>query len=48
MGSKLADKYGMPFYEVSAKDGTNVEQLFEAIGEDAYNKIKKLGEKPPS
>lgn len=38
----------MPFYEVSAKDGTNIEDLFEVIGKDAYEKIKKLGDKPVS
>lgn len=38
----------MPFYEVSAKDGTNIEDLFEVIGKDAYEKIRKLGEKPVS
>lgn len=46
MGSKLADTYGMPFFEVSAKDGTNIEELFTTIGRDAYDKIKELGEKP--
>ena len=24
-GKKLAETYGMPFFEVSAKDGTNIE-----------------------
>jgi GTPase SAR1 family protein len=33
----------MPFYEVSAKDGTNIAELFEKIGREAYDKIKKLG-----
>lgn len=47
-GRKLADTYGMPFYEVSAKDGTNIAELFEKIGREAYDKIKKLGEKVPS
>lgn len=45
-GKKLAETYGMPFYEVSAKDGTNIEDLFEVIGKDAYEKIRKLGDKP--
>ena len=45
-GRKLADTYGMPFFEVSAKDGTNIEELFGNIGRDAYDKVKKLGEKP--
>ena len=27
-GQELADKYGMLFYEVSAKDGINIENIF--------------------
>ena len=34
-GQELADKYGMLFYETSAKDGTNVENIFY----DSANKI---------
>ena len=34
-GQELADKYGMLFYETSAKDGTNVECIFN----DSANKI---------
>jgi hypothetical protein len=32
----------MGFYEVSAKDGTNIMELFTKIGREAYDKIKKL------
>ena len=42
----MADNFGMPFYEVSAKDGTNIEDLFDLIGKDSYEKIKKLDDKP--
>ena len=31
-GAKLASSYGMEFFEVSAKDGTNVTELFAKIG----------------
>ena len=31
-GAKLAASYGMEFFEVSAKDGTNVTELFAKIG----------------
>jgi GTPase SAR1 family protein len=34
----------MTFYEVSAKDGTNITELFEKIGRETYDKIKLLGE----
>ena len=30
---------------MSAKDGTNITELFTEIGREAYGKIKKLGEK---
>ena len=36
MGQKLADTYGLQFYEVSAKDGTNIDFLFSAIGRNSY------------
>jgi GTPase SAR1 family protein len=35
----------MDFCEVSAKDGTNINEMFERIGRSAYEKIKKLGDK---
>ena len=41
----MASSYGMKFYEVSAKDGTNIIELFTDIGREAYEKIKKLSEK---
>ena len=41
----MADTYGMTFYEVSAKDATNISELFEKIGEEAYRKIKVIGQK---
>lgn len=44
-GQKLADFNKISFFEVSAKDGTNINELFASIGRDAYEKIKKLSEK---
>lgn len=39
----------MSFYEVSAKDGTNINELFEKIGRSCYDKIKgELIDKGPS
>ena len=38
-GRKLADKYGIPFFETSAKSGINVEDTFMTIARDIKNKI---------
>jgi len=38
-GRKLADKYGIPFFETSAKSGINVEETFMTIARDIKNKI---------
>lgn len=35
----------MNFSEVSAKDGTNINEMFERIGRSAYEMIKKMGDK---
>lgn len=48
VGQKLADKYGMAFMEVSAKDGTNIQLLFDQIGEAIYERIKKADSNLPS
>jgi hypothetical protein len=37
---KLAAKYDMTFMEVSAKDGANIEKLFNELGHQVHNKIK--------
>lgn len=31
-GQKMADKYGIPFSETSAKEGTNVDKVFHELG----------------
>jgi GTPase SAR1 family protein len=38
-GEKLASYYNIPFFETSAKEGTNINQSFETIAKDAYYKI---------
>ena len=37
-GQKLAEEYKIPFFEVSAKSGENVNEVFKAL----YNKISKV------
>jgi GTPase SAR1 family protein len=39
-GQKLAAKYDMTFMEVSAKDGANIEKLFNELGHQVHKKIK--------
>lgn len=31
-GEELARKFGVPFLEVSAKEGTNIENIFSVLG----------------
>jgi hypothetical protein len=38
----------MDFFEVSAKDGTNITEMFDKIGRTAYEKINILGDKRPN
>ena len=38
-GRRLADKYGIPFFETSAKSGINIEDTFMTIARDIKNKI---------
>ena len=33
-GKELADSYGMTFYEVSAKENINIDELFKSVGHD--------------
>ena len=39
-GKELAEQNEMLFYESSAKDGTNIKEIFQNTGEQIYQKIK--------
>jgi GTPase SAR1 family protein len=38
----MADKYNMPFIETSAKEGTNVNKVFEELGRAIITDFNKL------
>ena len=40
-GQELADKYGIPFYETSAKTGTNINEIFYNSAEEIVKKIEE-------
>ena len=40
-GQELADKYGIPFYETSAKTGTNINEIFFNSAEEIVKKIEE-------
>ena len=39
-GKKFADDNGLLFYETSAQDGTNIEDMFNIVTSDVVNKIE--------
>ncbi|KAI8107772.1 hypothetical protein M9434_004716 [Picochlorum sp. BPE23] len=43
---ELADEYGIPFYETSAKTGENVENVFRDLAEIVYGRLKKDQQQP--
>ena len=40
-GQQLADKNEITFYETSAKEGTNIKEIFQKTGEKIYQNIKE-------
>ena len=42
-GEALAAKYGIPFYEVSAKTKANVAEAFEHITKDVQERLDRSG-----
>ena len=40
-GQELSDKNGISFYETSAREGTNIKEIFQKTGEEIYQNIKK-------
>ena len=47
MGQKYADLHGMKFISVSAKDGVNIDYLFEVLANDCIKKMQGPQEKNP-
>lgn len=45
MGKQYAEKHGMKFINVSAKDGVNIDYLFEVLANDCIKKIQDTQEK---
>lgn len=39
---QLAWEYGIPFFETSAKNNTNIENAFSVLAEEILNKVSKL------
>ena len=45
VGETFSKQYNIGFYETSAKDGTNVKEVFEVLSSDIIKDIKKYGAK---
>ena len=41
-GQKIADEFNLPFKEASAKDGTNVNEIFQELLEEIDEKYAKI------
>jgi len=46
-GKRLADAHNARFFETSAKEGTNVNEAFEALNEEIYKVIKRRQDGEP-
>lgn len=46
-GQDLANEYGIPFFECSAKSSINVEESFMSLAHDCFNRIKNEGNTSP-
>jgi len=40
-GMLLAEKYKVPFLEASAKEGTNINEIFQLLGQKMVDKFKR-------
>ena len=38
-GEQLADRYNLDFVETSAKDGSNIEQIFQSLTQEVIKKF---------
>jgi GTPase SAR1 family protein len=38
-GEQLADRYNLNFVETSAKDGSNIEQIFQSLTQEVIKKF---------
>lgn len=47
-GKRLADRFGVAFYETSAKDNTNVSECFEHLAKLAKERLEKHGADQPA
>lgn len=45
-GQDLANEYGIPFFETSAKSSINVEESFMSLARDCFNRLKNEGNAP--
>ena len=45
MGKKLADEYKIPFFETSAKSGSNISELFTFVANKIYELKLDLNER---
>jgi Ras-related protein Rab-8A len=45
-GQDLANEFGIPFFETSAKSSINVEECFMSLAKDCFNRLKNDGAAP--